>query len=169
MKKLIALGSILFAGACMSLHRPSATAVMQAKSGSSVTGSVSFAELSDGSVRVNVSLDNVAPGAHGFHVHEVGDCSAPDAMSAGGHFNPTGSAHGAHGAGSHAGDFGNLAADGDGKIRTEFITRSITLTDGPTSAAGRAVVLHASPDDLTTQPTGNSGGRIACGIITLAK
>ncbi|MHB0972508.1 MAG: superoxide dismutase family protein [Thermoanaerobaculia bacterium] len=168
MKSLIALCvSFLALGCASTITPPAANALMEARSGSKVTGSVGFTELSDGSVRVTVSMDNVEPGTHGFHVHEKGDCSAPDATSAGGHFNPTSHEHGAHAPESHAGDFGNLTADANGQIRNEFLTRSITLSPGATSAIGRAVVLHASADDLKTQPTGNSGGRIACGVITL--
>jgi Cu-Zn family superoxide dismutase len=168
MKSIIALTISLLALGCASTATlPTASALMEARSESKVTGSVGLTELSDGSVRVTVSLDNVAPGVHGFHVHENGDCSAPDATSAGGHFNPTTHQHGLHAVESHAGDFGNLTADANGQIRSEFLTRSITLSPGMTSAVGRAVVLHAAPDDLKTQPTGNSGARIACGVITL--
>lgn len=169
---LITLGALLFA-ACATVRTPSitATAPLQAKSGSTVSGTVRFEEvIADGvpAVRVTVDAASVPPGMHGFHVHEKGDCSAPDATSAGGHFNPSGDPHGAPGAPPHhAGDFGNVEANADGRVNVSYIMRGVTLGSGTSSIAGKAIVLHAAPDDLKTQPTGNAGGRIACGVIAL--
>jgi Cu-Zn family superoxide dismutase len=115
-------------------------------------------------VRVEVDLNGATTGIHGFHIHETGDCSAPDATSAGAHFNPSGAPHGSMSTATHAGDFGNLTADSSGRINTEFSTRSITVAPGDRSVLGKAVLLHASPDDLTSQPSGNSGARVACGV-----
>lgn len=154
--------------ACATMQGPTAVANMSAISGSSATGTVKFTELSDGSVRVDVALTNVPPGVHGFHIHEKGDCG-DNGNAAGGHFNPRGNPHGspsdtAH----HAGDFGNVSADSTGVVNTSFTTRAISISPGTASAVGRAVVLHGSPDDLTSQPSGNAGPRISCGIVQLA-
>jgi Cu/Zn superoxide dismutase len=104
----------------------------------------------------------------GYHVHEKGDCSAPDASSAGGHFNPHNKKHGApDGEERHEGDFGNLTAGKDGKATKTFVMKGITLSDGPTSIIGKGFIVHDKKDDFKTQPTGNAGGRVACGVITL--
>jgi len=102
----------------------------------------------------------------GFHVHEKGDCSSADGMSAGGHFNPTGQQHGNPVSGPHhAGDIPMLQSDANGKAVGSIVLSGVTLTPGPTSLVGHALVVHAGKDDYVTQPTGNSGGRIACGVI----
>lgn len=151
---------------CASMStRPQATAVVSATAGSNVSGVVHFTELADGSVEVHASLAGVPEGVHGFHVHEKGDC-ANDGGAAGMHFNPATTAHGAPAEDPHhAGDFGNVTADSTGKAETRFTTRSITVTAGPNSVVGRAVIVHAAPDDLKTQPTGNAGARIGCGVV----
>jgi superoxide dismutase, Cu-Zn family len=166
MKKLI-VGciSLLVLTSCASVTGPSAVATLTPASGSNASGTVRFVELADGGVRVTVNLSGVPEGVHGFHVHEFGDCG-DNGNAAGGHFNPDGQPHGAPGtAAHHAGDFGNVTADPQGIVRTEFTARAITVSPGSSSVVGRAVILHADPDDLTTQPTGNAGGRIACGVI----
>ena len=115
-------------------------------------------------------ISGLAPGeTRGFHVHDVGDCSAPDASSAGGHFNPGGHEHGAmdHPM-SHAGDLGNITADASGRAQG-LVTDLTKITLQPGAAIGilgRSVIVHAKVDDLTTQPTGNAGARVACGVIT---
>lgn len=169
MKKLVLLSALLLvAGACASMHsRASATATLAPISGSTAAGTVQFADLSDGRVQVKVNLTGVPAGVHGFHIHEKGDCG-DNGNAAGGHYNPMGEPHAApdvvpH----HAGDFGNVTANAAGEVRTTFTTGSITVGDGPGTAVGHAVILHANPDDLTTQPTGNAGARIACGVVTL--
>jgi Cu-Zn family superoxide dismutase len=144
---------------------PAATAKLQPTSGSNATGSVQFQELADGSVQVKVDLTGVPAGIHGFHVHDKGSC-ADNGMGAGGHFNPMSLNHGSPDAmPHHAGDFGNVTANASGEVHTQFVTHSVTVREGQASAIGHAVILHASPDDLTTQPTGNAGARIACGIV----
>ena len=143
-----------------------ARAALEAKSGSNVSGEVTFEEIRGRGVLVRVNARNVPPGLHGFHIHEKGDCSAPDATSAGGHFNPANRPHGAPGAKrNHAGDLGNLLADEGGNIKYESLHEGFTLARGRASALGKAVVLHAKPDDLKSQPAGDAGGRIACGVI----
>lgn len=172
-KLLIPFAALLLAACATSIRTPSitATAPLDAKSGSNVTGTVRFEEVMvEGvpAVRVTVDASGVPPGVHGFHVHEKGDCSAPDATSAGGHFNPGNEPHGAPNAGAHhAGDFGNVEANPESRVNVSYIMHGVTLGSGTSSIAGKAIVLHADPDDLKTQPTGNAGGRIACGVITL--
>lgn len=175
MKKLalsILALSLTFVLACSIRQRPlSATAPLEARSGSSVSGSVRFTETtSEGvpAVLVEIDASGVPAGVHGFHVHEFGDCSAPDATSAGGHFNPASEPHGAPNASaSHAGDFGNVLAGTGNNVEATYLMRNVTLGSGTHSITGKAIVLHSNPDDLKTQPTGNAGGRIACGVITL--
>ena len=143
-----------------------AAAVLVPKSGTSTGGRVSF-DQQQGGVMVVVSVTGLPPGTqHGFHVHEKGDCSSPDAMSAGGHFNPGAKPHGQMSMPDHhAGDMNNLTADSAGNARAQFLMSDVTVGAGPNSVVGRAVVVHKDPDDYRTQPTGNSGGRIACGVI----
>ncbi|HEX7706321.1 MAG TPA: superoxide dismutase family protein [Thermoanaerobaculia bacterium] len=169
MKKLVLLSVMaLLLASCASVSvGPTAVATLSPTSGSTSSGTVEFVELADGSVRVDVQLRGVPPGLHGFHVHEVGNCG-DNGNAAGGHFNPGQHPHGAPGVATHhAGDFGNVNADAQGNVQTQFTLRSITVSSGANSVVGRAVILHADPDDLVTQPTGNAGGRIACGIVNL--
>jgi len=128
-------------------------------SGSAVSGTVAVTAV-DGGVRLEVKATGLKPGVHGFHVHEVGDCSAPDASSAKGHFNPGGKPHG-----GHAGDLSDLTADAAGAASLSSVITGLTLDEGPTGIIGRAFVIHADPDDHVTQPSGNSGKRVACGVI----
>ncbi len=142
-----------------------ASTTLQPKPGSNVGGTVSFTQEGD-SVRVAANLQGVAPGSHGFHVHETGDCGAADFNSAGAHFNPGAAPHGAPtDAARHAGDLGNLeiAADGTGSLTLS--TALLTVAPGPNSVVGKAVILHEKADDFKTQPTGDAGGRIACGVV----
>lgn len=169
MKKLVLLSiALLFVVSCASMSPgPTAMATLSPTSGSSAMGTVRLTQLGDGSVRVNVDLTGVPTGVHGFHIHEKGDCG-DNGNAAGGHYNPTGTPHGAPAADAHhAGDFGNVTTDDSGRVRHEFTTRSITVEAGPTSAVGHAIILHANPDDLVTQPTGNAGARIACGVVRM--
>ena len=120
-------------------------------------------------IRVVAAFTGLQMGEHGFHIHEKGDCSAPDASSAGGHFNPATKAHAARDAAErHVGDLGNLKADPYGMARANFVDTQLAL-DGPNSIVGKAVIIHQNADDFTTQPTGNAGGRLACGVIELKK
>jgi superoxide dismutase, Cu-Zn family len=158
-----ALGMI---GGAASAADTVAAAELKPTQGSSVGGTVTFTEQA-GKVRVVVNATGLSPGSHGFHVHEKGDCSAPDGTSAGGHFNPTAAPHGdpSKGHSHHAGDMPKLMADKTGKVQVSFNMKGVTLADGPTSLVNRAVIVHADADDQTTQPTGNSGARVACGLI----
>jgi Cu-Zn family superoxide dismutase len=145
-----------------------AVAVLHPTAGNTVEGTVTFAATSGG-VAVKASLKGLAAGAHGFHVHEFGDCTAPDATSAGGHFNPKGKPHGAPtDAARHAGDLGNIQASSDGTATLEWTDPHMKL-DGPDGVIGHAVIVHVNADDFKTQPTGNAGGRVACGVIGVAK
>ena len=146
---------------------PQATAMLQPTQGNNASGQVRFVSLGD-RVQVSGEVRGLAPGkTHGFHVHEKGDCSSGDGMSTGGHFNPTGHAHGAHGQGMHhAGDLPSLAADAQGVARFSFETSTLTVGQGTTDVVGRGLIVHRDPDDFKTQPTGNSGARIACAVIT---
>ena len=157
--------------ACAS-SRPDATAlaIIEPKSGSNVSGQVVFTQLASGQTRVEATIRHATPGMHGFHIHEKGDCSAPDATSAGGHFNAAGNPHaGPADAKRHNGDFGNIEIGKDGQGRMNITTDMLTVLPGPNSVVGKAVIFHEKEDDLTTQPTGNAGGRIACGVIGVAK
>jgi len=145
-----------------------AIAVLHAASGSSVAGTVTFTAAGN-EVKVVADITGLTPGKHGFHIHEFGDCSAPDAKSAGGHFNPTNHQHGAPDATDrHAGDLGNIEADASGKAHLEMSDKVMKLT-GSDSILGHAVIVHEKADDLKTQPTGDAGGRLACGVIGVAK
>ncbi len=145
-----------------------AVAELTSASNSKVRGTVTFTRRGD-TTQVEAVLTGLTPGLHGFHIHEKGDCSAPDASSAGGHFNPRSVEHGGPDAiHRHAGDFGNVEADPVGHV---FFSKKFPHLefDGPASILGRAVIIHANADDLTTQPTGNAGGRVACGVIQQIK
>lgn len=160
------LASIVVATGCAHTPRPGATATLQPTADNTAKGTVLFTDIGDGNIDVQVDLTGVPTGVHGFHLHEKGDCG-DNAMSAGGHFNPTGMIHGAPDAQSHhAGDFGNVIADAKGEVHTHISTFSISLKPGQaTNPIGHAVVLHGNADDMTSQPAGNSGPRIACGVI----
>ena len=126
---------------------------------------VGFHEI-DGHLMVHARLSGLVPGSeHGFHVHEYGNCASSDGLSAGGHFNPGGQPHGPQSGPHHAGDLPLLKADADGRVDQQFILSGPTVAAGPASLVGRSVIVHAQADDYATQPTGNSGARIACGVI----
>jgi len=142
-----------------------ATAKLESKSGSTVTGEAEFTEKKDG-VEVSIQIKGAKPGPHGVHLHDKGDCSAADASSAGGHFNPDSKAHGAPGAEAHhAGDLGNMQVGANGIGKLKMMVKGLTVAPGPNSVVGHAVVIHADPDDMKTQPSGNSGARVACGVV----
>ena len=141
-----------------------AHAELQPTEGNTVQGTVHFEEIS-GETHVEIKLTGLTPGKHGFHIHETGDCTAPDASSAGGHFNPDGKSHGAPGAAEHhVGDLGNVEANAEGQVETDLHFASLPI-EGPNSIIGKAVVVHAGEDDLQGQPAGNAGARVACGVI----
>lgn len=143
-----------------------ATAALHPTQGNKAFGEATFEQTGD-KVRVLVNAQGLKPNQqHGFHIHEAGDCSSPDAMSAKGHFNPTGKPHGNPASGErHAGDLPALHADKEGRAKLDTVVDGITLSPGPATIIGRGLIIHADPDDYTTQPTGNSGARIACGVI----
>ncbi len=146
-----------------------AIAVLHPTAGNKVGGTVTFTEVADG-VQVQAEITGLAPGNHGFHVHEFGDCSAPDASSAGGHFNPTSEPHaGPDAVERHVGDMGNVEADASGNAKLDYVDHQISLTNDQQSVIGRSVVVHAKADDLKSQPAGDSGARIGCGVIGRAK
>jgi len=142
-----------------------ASAGLEPTKGNKVVGEVNF-EQAGGKVRVTAQLIRLAPNQEfGFHIHEVGDCSSGDGLSAKGHFNPYGKPHGPQGSEHHAGDMPNLKSDAKGKAKLSADLDIVTLTAGPANIVGRAVIVHADPDDYKTQPTGNAGARLACGVI----
>jgi Cu-Zn family superoxide dismutase len=144
-----------------------AIAVLHSASGSQVAGTVTFTKVGD-TVQVVADITGLTPGKHAFHIHEFGDCSAADASSAGSHFNPMKKPHGApDNAERHAGDMGNLEADSTGKAHLELKDSMLKLS-GENSILGRGVIVHEKVDDWS-QPTGNAGGRQACGVIGVAK
>jgi Cu-Zn family superoxide dismutase len=174
MKRLLvvplAIATLASAGcSTISLSGPVATAELKPTAGSSTAGTVRF-EQSGNKVIVTAEVRGLKPGVeHGFHIHEKGDCSAPDAMSAGGHFNPVGKPHGHHGQPErHAGDLPSLVASANGTASFRFESDNIAVAPGATSVVGRGIVVHRDPDDYKTQPTGNSGPRLACGVIAMA-
>ncbi|MEO5844827.1 MAG: superoxide dismutase family protein [Caldimonas sp.] len=134
--------------------------------GNTAAGTVWF--IADGAeVRIRGRISGLTPNQeHGFHVHEKGDCSSGDGMSSGGHLNPTGKPHGPPGGERHAGDLPALKADAAGNATIDSRVRGQPA--GPNEFAGKALIVHLSADDYTTQPTGNSGARIACGVIAAA-
>ena len=162
--RLLMLTMTLSVAAC-SDGQAVATAALESRSGTTVTGSVTFTEKA-GRVEVVVEARNLTPGGHGVHVHSAGDCSAADGSSAGGHFNPSGGVRaGPTGPRRHAGDLGNLEAGPDGTGTFRLQTEALTVSPGPASVLGRALIIHGGLDDLTTQLSGNSGPRVACGGI----
>ena len=167
-KILVITAAAALLGACAaSPGGPRATAALQATTGNTTSGTVSFVQ-DGGKVLVKGEVRGLKPNAeHGFHVHEKGDCSSGDGMSAGGHFNPTGAPHGNHGAGMHhTGDLPSLKADAAGVARFSFDSSSITVGSGATDIVGKGLIVHKDPDDYRTQPTGNAGARLACAVIT---
>jgi Cu-Zn family superoxide dismutase len=171
MRVLIVILSVLLTG-CAALGQQgttgsTATAQMISSSGRSV-GTATFTEVSGG-VRIIMDVRNLPPGPRAVHVHEVGACDPPSFTSAGGHFNPERREHGIlNPKGPHAGDLPNLTIAPDGTGRLETLTNRLSLGSGAMSvfdADGSALVVHAGPDDFKTDPTGNAGNRIACGLI----
>ncbi|RMF61254.1 MAG: superoxide dismutase family protein [Calditrichaeota bacterium] len=144
-----------------------AIAQMNPTEGNEAHGTVTFTEVENG-IQVKAHLEGVPEGDHGFHIHENGDC-ADNGKAAGGHWNPEGKPHGARDAAErHVGDLGNVTADANGVVDTTFVDSVITF-DGPNSIIGKGVILHEKADDLTSQPTGAAGARIACGVIEWSK
>lgn len=145
-----------------------AVAVMMPTKNNTAQGKVTFQEEANG-LKVTVQMHNLTPGSHGFHIHEFGNCACDDAKCAGDHYNPSEKPHGGRDSNErHVGDFGNIIADEQGNATAEFVDNLATL-NGRNSIIGRAVIVHADPDDLQSQPSGNAGARISCGVIGIAK
>jgi Cu-Zn family superoxide dismutase len=143
-----------------------AVATLTPTQGNNARGLIVYHQMGDGSLMMHAQISGLKPGAeHGFQGHATGVCASTDGASAGGHFNPDGKPHGPQGAAHHAGDMPALKADANGAVDLKAKLVGPTVTAGPASLVGRAVIMHANPDDYTTQPTGNSGARIACGVI----
>ncbi len=166
---LLAAGSLAFTAASAFAQEPTkAVAVLHPTKNSKVEGTVTFTKSRDG-VKIVANLTGLTPGKHGFHIHEYGDCSSPDGKSAGGHFNPAKAPHAGHDmTPRHVGDLGNIEADSAGKAHLKLTDKLMTMS-GENSIIGRGVIVHEKADDLKTQPTGDAGGRVACGVIGIAK
>lgn len=147
-----------------------AVCVLYPTAGNNVHGVVTFTKVKGG-IEVVADVEGLTPGEHGFHVHEYGDCTSPDGKSAGGHFNPDNTPHGAPTADAkhrHVGDFGNITAGKDGKAHLDWIDPLISF-EGAHNIIGRGIIVHGGKDDLTSQPSGNAGPRVAYGVIGITK
>lgn len=171
---LIAVALSLFLGSRYYWYSPfyhtttKAVAVVHPTRGNTVSGTVIFVQQKKGTL-ITAQLQGLRPGEHGFHLHEFGDCACADAVCAGDHFNPTHHKHGGPNSEQrHVGDMGNIVADEQGNARLEYIDLLITL-NGPQSIIGRSVIVHEKRDDLVSQPTGDAGARVGCGVIGIAK
>ena len=171
MKSLFAVTAAALLAACQSSPPQTqeplmASAALQPTKGNKALGEATFEQAGD-KVHLLVNAQGLKAGReHGFHIHEVGDCSSGDGMSTKGHFNPGGKPHGnPAGAEHHAGDLPALKAEKNGRAKLDVMLQGVTLAPGPNSIVGRGLIIHADPDDYKTQPTGNSGARIACGVI----
>jgi Cu-Zn family superoxide dismutase len=168
---VIAAAATALLAACQTAPESSAparaTAPLKPTKGNKTFGEADFEQVGN-KVRVVVFVQGLKPGQeHGLHIHEKGDCSSGDGMSAGGHFNPHGKPHGhPSSAERHAGDLPALKANKAGRANVQVEVEGLTVTPGPASIVGRAVIVHADPDDYKTQPTGNAGARLACGVIS---
>jgi Cu-Zn family superoxide dismutase len=165
----VVIASLLAAGCAGAVTTGDNTARAELRNaGGQVVGTAALTQVGN-AVRVVLEAQGLPPGAKGVHIHAVGKCDPPDFNTAGSHFNPQGRQHGAlNPQGPHAGDLPNITIAPDGKGRLESTTQTVTLLTGPTSvfdADGSAIVVHAAPDDFRTDPTGNSGARVACGVI----
>ena len=145
---------------------PKASANLEPTKGNNVRGTVTFTQAGN-KVRVAANVTGLKPNSEvGFHIHEAGDCSSGDGMSAKGHFNPYGKPHGHFGSAErHAGDLPSLKSDANGNASVNFEVDTITVAPGPASIVGRGLIVHVQPDDYRTQPTGNAGARSACAVI----
>ena len=166
--------SIVLTAAAVSAQAPAGGTATLKNAQGEVVGTATLAPTTRGTaVTINGTFSKLPPGTHAIHVHNVGTCTAPDFTSAGPHFNPGHKQHGSSNpAGPHAGDLPNFEVDAKGGGNVSFAVPDLTLGDGPNSlfhAGGTALVIHAAADDTKTDPTGNAGARIACGVIEKAK
>jgi len=147
-----------------------AIAIINPTSGSTVTGMAVFT-LTGTTIMLSIEIKNTPPGVHAVHIHENGDCSSPDGKSAGGHWNPTEVAHGKWGEGEfHLGDIGNITVGDDGTGSIELSTELWEIGMGSIQdVVGKGIIVHAGADDFMSQPSGNAGARIGCGVIELAE
>lgn len=171
-RRWIIVGLCAAVAACGSVNSalqrdPTAIALLAPTEGNTASGVVEFRQDGD-TMHIHLRIEGLSPNAsHGLHIHEKGDCRAPDASSAGGHFNPTGNRHGGPDSEfRHAGDLGNVTADANGAVEMKMEVTGINLGTGEKSIIGRAVIVHAKEDDLISQPSGDAGPRIACGLIS---
>ena len=169
MKRLIPVIGLAVLAACQSTPQEPAraTAALQPTKGNKTFGEATFEAVEGNKVRVIVFAQGLRPEReHGFHIHEAGDCSSGDGMSAKGHFNPHGKPHGnPNSAERHAGDLPSLRAGKDGRAKIDVTVDAISIGQGAGNIVGRGLIVHADPDDYKTQPTGNAGARLACGVI----
>ena len=163
---LSSLAAVALVGCASHLSGNRVTAKLEPTRGNATSGTVSFVQTGDG-VQVSGEVRGLKPDSeHGFHIHEKGDCSSGDGMSTGGHYNPGGKPHGAHGAGEHhTGDLPSLKADKYGVAAFSFVSRSISVAGPTNDITGKGLIVHRDPDDYKTQPTGNAGPRLACAVI----
>ena len=135
-----------------------------------MTGTATFTQNGD-QITLTIDIQNATPGIHAVHIHENGDCSSPDGKSAGGHWNPTGVAHGKWGVGEfHLGDLGNITVGEDGTGSIKLTTDLWEIgTGSDIDVVGKGIIVHAGADDFTSQPSGNAGARVGCGVIVLAE
>ena len=171
MRRALVVSAALMLAGCATMEDKaplSGGATLKDKDGKQI-GVATLIQQPDG-VRIAITGYRLPPGVHGLHIHAVGQCQPPEFTTAGAHFNPMGKKHGTQNPeGAHAGDLPNLdvAANGEGGV--DIVSKAVTLGPGPTSLFGdngTSIVIHTGPDDMKTDPTGNSGGRIACGVIT---
>jgi Cu-Zn family superoxide dismutase len=168
-RTLLPLLAALAAASCTTTPTttaPYVVAALEPTKGNTASGTVWFTQAGP-EVLVRGRVSGLKPNQeHGFHVHEKGDCSSGDGMSSGGHLNPDGKPHGPQNAAHHVGDLPALKADASGTAQFQARVAGTVLGTGAADLAGKALIVHAAPDDYTTQPTGNSGARIACGLIS---
>ena len=166
MKRLLLLSAATIAcSIALPASAQSAVARLEATKGNATAGTVTFTQKGD-KVLVEAKVSGLTPGGHGFHIHEKGDCSSGDGMSAAGHFNPTAKPHGNPGVPDHhSGDMTMLVADASGNASLSAELGAMSIGSGAADIVGRAVIVHKDADDYTTQPTGHSGARVACGVI----